>query len=139
MTDIGLLEERLTASVITAFFEVYNTLGHGFLEHIFKSALERELRARGHRVAREVGVTVFYKGEEIAEQRLDMLVDERLVVEVKARQDRAVLGREQLFNYLRATNLEIGLLLNFGSKPFVKRVISQNAWHRRAGDTSATE
>lgn len=139
MRDIELLEERLTASVINAFFEVYNTLGHGFLEHIFKAALERELRARGHRVAREVGVTVFYKGEEIADQRLDMLVDDRLVVEVKARQERAEVGREQLFNYLRATNLEIGLLLNFGSRPFVKRVISQNSRHRHVGESSTPD
>lgn len=130
MTNIALLEERLTASVIDAFFEVYNTLGYGFLEHIFKAALERELRARGHRVAREVSVTVLYKGEEIAEQRLDMVVDKRLVVEVKAKQDRAEVGREQLYNYLRATNLEIGLLFNFGPRPFVKRVISQNSFRQ---------
>ena len=139
MTNIALLEERLTASVIDAFFEVYNTLGHGFLEHIFKAALERELRTRGHRVAREVGVTVFYKGEEIAEQRLDMVVDDRLVVEVKAKQDRALVGREQLFNYLRATNLEIGLLLNFGSRPLVKRVISQNSPRTKSGEESPSE
>lgn len=139
MKDIGLLEEKLTASVINAFFDVYNTLGHGFLEHIFKAALERELRARRHRVSREVGVTVFYKGEELADQRLDMLVDGRLVVEVKSTQERADIGREQLFNYLRATNLEIGLLLNFGPKPFVKRVIHQKSPRHDIGHAPAQE
>src|ERR1044071_5610627 len=75
----GLIDEHLTGSAIGAFFNVYDTLGHGFLGPIYKAALERELRARGHDVAREVGVTVFYKGEELAHQRLDMLVDDRLV------------------------------------------------------------
>ncbi len=124
---IGLIDEHLTGSAIGAFFNVYDTLGHGFLEHIYKAALERELRARGHDVAREVGVTVFYKGEELAHQRLDMLVDDRLVIEVKSKQEPPEIGRAQLLNYLRATNLEVGLLLNFGPKPSFKRIFCQNA------------
>lgn len=92
MTTIGLLDERLSGSVIGAFFEVYNTLGHGFLEHIYTAALERELAARGHRVAREVTVIVYYKGEELAQQRLDMLVDDRLIIEVKASADGSDVG-----------------------------------------------
>ncbi len=68
-----LIEEKLTRSVIGAFFEVYNHLGFGFLEHVCKTALERELLARGHRVAREVRVRVMFKGHEIAVQRLDTL------------------------------------------------------------------
>ena len=82
-----LIEEALSKSVIGAFFEVYNTLGYGFLEHLYVKALERELMARGHSVAREVGVRVMYKGEEIGFQRLDLVVDEKLVVETKATQD----------------------------------------------------
>lgn len=127
MTTIGLVDERLTGSVIGAFFEVYNTLGHGFLEHIYKAALERELTARGHRVAREVSVTVFYKGEELVKQRLDMLVDDRLVVEAKSNNDALDIGSAQLFNYLRATHLQLGLLLCFGRKAFFKRVICSNS------------
>jgi len=80
-------------------------------------------------VAREVGVTVFYKGEELAHQRLDMLVDDRLVIEVKSKQEPPEIGRAQLLNYLRATNLEVGLLLNFGPKPSFKRVLCENARH----------
>lgn len=109
-----MVEEELTFSVIGAFFEVYNTLGHGFLEHLYVIALERELLARGHRVAREVSVPVFYKGHELGRQRLDMIVDEKLVVETKSTY---VLPREakaQLYNYLKATGLEVGLLLHFG-------------------------
>jgi len=76
-----LFEERLTHSVIGAFFEVYNTLGFGFLEHVYVMALERELIERRHRVAREVSVPVFYKMFDLAEQRPDMIVDNRLIVE----------------------------------------------------------
>jgi GxxExxY protein len=79
-----LIHEALTRSVIGAFYEVYNQLGFGFLEHIYMKALERELRARGHKVAREVWVTVYYKGEELGRQRVDMVVDEKLVVEGKS-------------------------------------------------------
>ena len=128
MTTIGLVDERLTGSVIGAFFEVYNALGHGFLEHIYKAALARELGALGHRVAREVSVTVFYKGEELATQRLDMLVDNRLIVEVKCNNERPEVGSAQLFSYLRATNLEIGLVLNFGRRASFNRVVCLNSW-----------
>ena len=63
MDRIGLIEEELTRSVIGAFYEVYNALGFGFLEHLYGAALERELRARGHQVGREAGVRIMYKGE----------------------------------------------------------------------------
>lgn len=79
-----LIESKLTQSVIGAFFEVYNTLGFGFLEHLYVMALERELLARGHRVARQVGVRVTYKGELLGTQRLDLIVDDKLVVETKS-------------------------------------------------------
>ena len=79
-----LIHQPITQSVIGAFYKVYNTLGLGFLEHIYILALERELRTRGHQVRREAGVCVMYKGEELAYQRLDMIVDDVLVVEVKS-------------------------------------------------------
>ena len=82
MTPV-LIEEELTRSVIGSFFEVYNTMGYGFLEPHYVMALERELRAKGHRVHREFQVLVRYKGEELGYLRLDMVVDDRLVVEVK--------------------------------------------------------
>jgi GxxExxY protein len=116
MARIGLIEEDLTASVIAAFFDAYNTLGYGFLEHVYERALEKELRERGHRVAREVAVPIFYRGWIIAEHRLDMIVDEKLVVEIKSTQDLHQAAARQVYNYLRATNLEVGLLLHFGPK-----------------------
>lgn len=126
MTRGGLIEESLTNSVIGAFFEVYNALGFGFLEHLYRMALERELLARGHRVAREVGVRVMYKGDELGAQRLDMIVDEKLVVEIKSTYQLHKAAPRQVYNYLRATRLEVGLLLHFGPEPVFYRLISQN-------------
>lgn len=126
MTKIQLLEERLTRSVIGAFYEVYNTLGFGFLEHVYVMALERELLVRGHRVGREVSTHVTYKGHVLAVQRIDMIVDERLVVETKTTLETPKAAERQLLNYLRATNLEVGLLLHFGPEAKFHRVVSSN-------------
>ena len=131
-----LTHEPLTRSVIGAFYEVYNTLGFGFLEHIYILALERELRSRGHQVRREAGVCVMYKGEELAYQRLDMLIDDVLIVEVKSTLELHKGANRQVYNYLRATNLEIGLLLHFGAEPKLYR--SYRPKHR-SGPSVASE
>jgi GxxExxY protein len=121
-----LFEGELTRSVIGAFYEVFNNLGFGFLERFYVTALERELLERGHRVAREVTVNVLYKGQELGTQRLDLIVDEKLVLETKATSDLHKSATRQLYNYLRATNLELGLLLHFGPDPKFYRVICRN-------------
>ena len=113
MPQRALNDEELTYSVIGAFFEVYNTLGFGFLEHIYVLAMERELRARGHKVGREVGVRIMYKGDELGIQRLDMIVDDILVLEIKSTVELHKAAKRQVYNYLRASNLRIGLLLHF--------------------------
>lgn len=115
-------DERLTHSVISAFYEVYNNLGFGFLEYIYGIALERELLARNHIVARQVSVGVSYKGDEIAEQRMDMIVDERLLVEIKSTFELRKAATRQVYNYVRCTNLEVGLLLHFGPQAKVYRI-----------------
>ena len=117
MSPPPLLLEELIYSIIGAFFEVYNTLGYGFMEHLYLKALERELLARGHKVSREVWVSVMYKGEELGKQRLDMVVDDCIVIEVKSTYDLPKSATRQLFNYLRATDLKVGLLLHFGPDP----------------------
>src|SRR4051812_46300462 len=117
----GLSEEKLSRSVIGAFLTVHRKLGFGFLERIYSPALELELLDRGHRVAREAGVVIRYAGVEIAHQRIDMIVDEKLIVEIKATEKLHPDATRQLRNYLRATNLEIGLLLHFGRNPRVHR------------------
>jgi GxxExxY protein len=123
MSNLQLLEERLTESVIGGFYEVYNTLGFGFLEQVYMMALERELRARGHSVGREVWVPVYFKGDEISRQRIDMIVDERLVVEAKSTQNLHKSAPRQVYNYLRATQLQVGLLLHFGPEPAFYRLV----------------
>jgi GxxExxY protein len=127
MTRGDLMHERLTHSVIGAFFDVYNTLGFGFLEYLYVLALERELLTRGHRVGREVWVSVLYKGDELGKQRLDMVIDETLMVETKSMHDLPKAATRQLYNYLRATGLEVGLLLHFGPEPRFYRVICRNS------------
>ena len=125
-----LIEHELTRRAIGAFYEVYNTLGFGFLEHIYVMALEREWRNLGHQVRRKVSVCVMYKGDELGDQRLDMIVDDKLVIEVKSTYELHKAARRQLYNYLRATNLEVGLLFHFGPEPKSYRSIHRNTWTR---------
>jgi len=126
MTLVNAREEKLCYSVIGAFYEAYNTLGFGLSEHLFVMALEQELFERGHKVAREVGVDVWYKGRVLGHQRIDMIVDDILVVEAKATPLLHKYASYQLYNYLRATSLEVGLLLHFGPQPQFHRLICRN-------------
>lgn len=119
-----LIEEELTSSVIGAFFAVHRALGFGFLEHVHAAALERELLRRGHRVDREMNVLIQYDGADIARQRLDMVVDDKLVIEIKSTEHLHRDAKRQLYNYLRATRFEVGLLLHFGRSANFYRVIS---------------
>jgi GxxExxY protein len=104
----------MTHSAIGAFYEVYNTLRFGHLEQIYVNALAFELRERGHVVEREVGVRVWYKGQVVGWERLDLLVDRCLVVEVKSTPALHSGAHRQLEAYLSATRLGAGLLLHFG-------------------------
>ena len=121
-----LLHEALTESVIGAFYEVYRGLNYGLLEQLYSAALAIELRERGHVVERELRVPVEYKRRRIGWQRLDLVVDHRLVVEVKATELLAPHARRQLLSYLSATPLEVGLLLHFGPKPHFYRLVNSN-------------
>jgi GxxExxY protein len=125
-----LLHATLTRSVIGAFFEVYDRLGYRYPERFYKTALEHELRLRGHLVEREVLVEVRYKGIVLGMKRLDMRVDHVLVLEVKSGRDMHHSFRSQLLSYLEAVRLELGLVLNFGPKPQFERVISSLDYHK---------
>ena len=132
----GLLHEQLTHSVIGGFFAVHGELGFGYREFIYALALERELRARGHRVAREVAVMVYFRGEPLARQTLDMIVDEMLVIEIKSTERLHPATSAQLFSYLCATTMEVGLVLHFGRDPMFHRVVCENhlkVRHKPAG------
>ena len=103
---------------------MYNTLGYGYLEHVYVLALERELAVRGHRVGREVGVMIGYKGVDLAIQRLDMVVDDILVVEAKSTEVLRPGAKRQLVSYLKGARLPVGLLLHFGPEARVYRVVN---------------
>jgi GxxExxY protein len=122
-----LLHADITRDVIAAFYYVHNALRFGFLESVYCAGLERQLIKRGRRVSRQHAVQVMLDGEELAFQRLDMVVDDRVVVEVKATELLSPHAKRQLFNYLRATSLEVGILLHFGPEPRFYRVTVPNA------------
>src|ERR1043166_4265305 len=107
-------EEELTRAVIGAFYRVYNALGFGFLESVYRLALARVLTRMGHKVALEVKVPVYFEGELLTRQRVDMIIDDKVVIEIKSTERLHPQAPRQLFNYLRSTNLEVGLLLHFG-------------------------
>jgi GxxExxY protein len=127
-----LLEEQLTKSVIGAFYTVYHELRFGYREYIYALALQRELVTLGHRVNREVAVMVYYRGEPLARQTLDMVVDDMLVVKIKATERLHPSVNLQVFSYLCSTNLELGLVLHFGREPKFHRVICENRLEHHA-------
>jgi GxxExxY protein len=126
-----LLCEAITGAVIGSFRDVHRELGFGYRERIYGLAMERDLTAKGHQVDREVAVMVYFRGEPLARQVLDMIIDERVVVEMKATERLHPHASHQLFSYLCATQLEVGLLLHFGHEPKVHRMICENHLKRR--------
>jgi GxxExxY protein len=131
MAEADLVHSDITRAVIGAFFRVHKELGFGFLEARYAKALESELRSAGRHVARDYATRVYYKGEEIGFQRLDMVVDLAVVVELKAGPILPPFARKQLRNYLRATNLEVGLLLHFGPQARYERLYVPNDTNRK--------
>lgn len=132
MTSNGeLLERRLTESIIGSFFDVYRELGFGYREYLYSLAMERDLIAKGHKVRREVAVMVYFRGEPLAPQTFDMIVDDKVVVENKARERLQPGACDQLFSYLCSTDLEVGLVLHFGREPKFYRVVFENRYKRR--------
>jgi len=120
----GLIEHELTGTIISAFHEVYNTLGYGHAERTYMNALEYELVGRRCLVGREIAVRVFYKEFRVGWHRVGMLVNEKVVVEVKATEVLPSYAQRQLQNYLRATRIEVGMLLHFGPRPKYHRLYS---------------
>ena len=120
-----LLERELTGEIISAFYECYNELGYGFLESVYRRALSTELRARGHRCAEEGQIEVTYKGVIVGAYRFDLIVDDRVLIEAKAGEVLGPSDKRQLLNYLRATRIEVGLLLHFGPEPRFLRCVHQ--------------
>ena len=111
----------VTDRILKAFYVVYNTLGHGFLEKVYVNALIIELTKMGLTVRHEQPMQVYYDNKLVGEYVADLVVQSCVILEVKAVKSLTNEHEAQLLNYLKATNIETGLLLNFGSKPEIKR------------------
>jgi GxxExxY protein len=133
--ELHMLEERLTNDIISAFYYVYNRLGYGFVESVYMRSLRHTLQKRGLRVDCEVAVDVWFENERVGVFRADMIVEQSVVVEIKASRSIADADWKQLLNYLRSTNLEVGLLCHFGPKATFKRLVYSNPSKPNRSDT----
>jgi GxxExxY protein len=122
----GLLHHDLTGSIIGAFFDVYNELGAGFRELVYEGALTRHLESLGFRTQRQPTIVVRFREHPIGNFRGDILVQDLVLLELKAVETLESAHEVQLLNCLRATSIEVGILLNFGPKPQFKRLIYTN-------------
>jgi GxxExxY protein len=121
------MHKELTYKIIGVFYDVYNELGHGFLESVYQKCLGLALQAEGLDARWPVAIPVWFRGQQVGQFEGDMLVERSVLLELKA--VRALDGshQAQLLNYLRATDVEVGLLLNFGVKPEFKRLLFDNS------------
>ena len=123
-TDLkhGLITDR----ILGVFYDVYNELGHGFLESVYHRSLVLALVSVGLNAQSRVAIPVWFRGAQVGHFEADILVENCVILELKAARALDSSHRAQLMNYLRATDIEVGLLLNFGEKPEFKRVIFDN-------------
>lgn len=121
-----MLHSDITDKIIKAFYKVNNTLGFGFLEKIYENAMIIELHKIGCRVLKQKNIKVYYENEEIGDYYADLLVDDAVIIEIKAAKSICEEHEVQLINYLKATKIEVGLLLNFGKKAEFRRKIFTN-------------
>jgi GxxExxY protein len=126
-----LLLEHVTRIIIGVFFDVFNELS-GFPEYVLRRALKVALEEAGLTVREEVNLPVWFRGHLLATFRADLIVDPGVIVEVKTSADIQPFHRAQLLHYLKASGLEVGLLLNFGRRPEHARVVYQQARNREA-------
>lgn len=118
-----MLYESVTGMILHAFYDVYHELGYGFLENVYQNALYKELKRRGLECEPQKKIEVFYKGEVVGLYYADILVEGVVILELKAVQDISPAHEAQLINYLKATGIEVGLLLNFGPEPTFRRKV----------------
>jgi GxxExxY protein len=122
----GFKHKETTDKIIRVFYEVYNELAHGFLESVYERSLEIGLTSLRLKVLRQIQIPVWFRGKPVGDFTADMLVEDYVLLELKAARNLDAAHQAQLLNYLRATEIEVGLLLNFGLKPEFKRLIFDN-------------
>lgn len=127
MNTDKILHQEITERVIKSFYTVYNTLGHGFLEKVYENAFMIELIKMGLNAEQQKKIEVFYDGKRVGEYYADILVNDLIILELKAADAIAPEHEAQIINYLKATKIEVGLLFNFGSKPqFIRRILTND-------------
>jgi GxxExxY protein len=120
------LHKELTSKIINAFYKVYNSLGYGFLEKVYENAMRVELIKIAMNVQQQKNIKVYYESEMVGDYFADLLIEGLVIVELKAAENICEEHEAQLLNYLKATDIEVGLLLNFGKIPEVRRKIFMN-------------
>jgi len=126
MEGKDMLHSNITERIIQAFYKVNNSLRFGFLEKVYENAMAIELRKLGCKVEQQHNIKVYYEGQEVGDYYADLLVEDLVIVELKAAESLRDEHEAQLINYLKATKIEIGLLLNFGQKAEFKRKFFTN-------------
>jgi len=116
----------LTKKIIGCFYNVYHSLGYGFLEKVYENSLTLELKQNGLFTVQQILIKVSYKEQPVGDYFADLVVENKIILELKAQEVLVTENEAQLLNYLKATEYEIGLLLNFGKKPEIKRRIFSN-------------
>ncbi len=117
---------ELTEKIIEIYYRVYNKLGYGFLEKIYENAMMIEFKKENISAVSQSAIKVLYEGEIVGEYFADILISDKIIVEIKAAKNIAEEHEAQLLNYLKATDIEVGLLLNYGHKPNFKRKAFDN-------------
>jgi GxxExxY protein len=121
-----MIHQEITSTIIACFYKVYNKLGFGFLEKVYENALYYELIKSGLICCKQTPISVYYEGIEVGLYYADIVVDDKIIIELKAAEILVEEHELQLINYLKATEIEVGILLNFGKTPQVKRKIFTN-------------
>ncbi len=124
--NISIKHKEITDKILKSFYEVYNELGDGFLESVYENALYVVLSGHGLSVERQKDISVFFRNDIVGVFKADLIVNEKVIIELKAVRSIDPAHEAQLINYLKATNLEVGLLLNFGRIPEFKRFVFDN-------------
>jgi GxxExxY protein len=123
---LALKHAELTARIIGIFYDVYNELGYGFLESVYQEALVVALSEAGFTVDRQVPLPVWFRGRKVGDFRADLLIEGKVLLELKSARALEPCHEAQLLHYLKSTEVKIGLLLNFGARPQFRRLLFDN-------------
>ncbi|VAX18397.1 hypothetical protein MNBD_IGNAVI01-178 [hydrothermal vent metagenome] len=125
-----ILEKELTNKIIKSFYNVYNKLGYGFLKKVYEKSLIVEFTKQDIECESQKPIGVYYDDIKVSEYFADIIVENRVIIELKAAESLKKEHEAQLYNYLKATNIEVGLLFNFGKEPQFKRMIFENKYKK---------